>query len=324
MRLVVYLPALNEASTIGAVLETIPRRMAGVDTVVTVVIDDGSTDGTAEIAARCGAKVVRHPRNLGTGRAFVSGVSAGLKAGGDIIVSMDADGQFRGEDVEKLIAPIVAGDADVVLCSRFANRNMVGEMRWLKRTGNEFLTRAISWFAGVRFTDVSCGFRAISREAALHVDIHSDYEYIHESLLNWSRGGLTIAEVALPVLAERPVGESRIMSSVAKYAMRSAPVLLRAIRDHSPIKFFGILSLLVAAPSLAAGAYVSVHWLRTGETAPYTSFITLSVGGFVIAFMLVVVALLADLIGRLRLQLEELVYESRRERINRILTREEK
>ena len=133
MRLVVYLPALNEASTIGAVLETIPRRMAGVDTVVTVVIDDGSTDGTAEIAARCGAKVVRHPRNLGTGRAFVSGVSAGLKAGGDIIVSMDADGQFRGEDVEKLIAPIVAGDADVVLCSRFANRNMVGEMRWLKR-----------------------------------------------------------------------------------------------------------------------------------------------------------------------------------------------
>jgi glycosyltransferase involved in cell wall biosynthesis len=324
MRLVLYLPALNEAQTIGAVLDTIPKRIAGVDAISTIVIDDGSTDGTAEIAASRGAAVVRHPKNLGTGRAFVSGVSAGLRAGADIIVSMDADGQFRGEDVEKLIAPIVAGKADVVLCSRFADGNMVGEMRWLKRMGNDFLTRAISSFAGVRFTDVSCGFRAISREAALHVDIHSDYEYIHESLLNWSRGGLTITEVGLPVLAERPVGESRIMRSVVKYAMRSAPVLLRAIRDHSPIKFFGLLSLLVALPSLAAGVYVSIHWLRTGGTAPYTSLITLSVGGLLLGFILAVVALLADLIGRMRLQLEELVYESRRERLNQLPARERK
>ena len=317
MRLVVYLPALNEAKTIGAVLETIPKCIAGVDAVTTIVIDDGSTDGTSEIALQRGARVVRHAKNLGTGRAFVSGVSAGLRAGADIIVSMDADGQFRGEDVEKLIAPIVAGKADVVLCSRFADGNMVGDMRWLKRMGNEFLTRSISSFAGVRFTDVSCGFRAISREAALHVDIHSDYEYIHESLLNWSRGGLRITEVALPVLAERPVGESRIMRSVVKYAMRSAPVLLRAIRDHSPIKFFGLLSLLAAVPSVAAGIYVSVHWLRTGGTAPYTSLITLSVGGLLLAIILGVVALLADLIGRMRFQLEELVYESRRQRVDR-------
>src|SRR6478736_4872976 len=99
MRLVVYLPALNEAGTIGTVLDTIPKRITGVDSVMTVVIDDGSTDDTATIAAQHGARVVRHPKNLGTGRAFVSGVSAGLRAGADIIVSMDADGQFRGEDV---------------------------------------------------------------------------------------------------------------------------------------------------------------------------------------------------------------------------------
>jgi glycosyltransferase involved in cell wall biosynthesis len=312
MRVVVYLPALNEAETIGAVLDSIPKRIAGADSIQTIVIDDGSTDRTGEVATLHGATVRRHSKNLGTGRTFVSGVSAGLHAGADIIVSMDADGQFRGEDVEKLIAPIVAGKADVVLCSRFADGNMVGHMRWPKRAGNQFLTRAISSFAGVPFTDVSCGFRAISREAALRVDIHSNYEYIHESLLNWSRVGLTITEVALPVLAERPVGESRIMQSVLKYAMRSAPVLLRAIRDHSPIKFFGILSLLIALPSVAAGLYVSVHWFRTGGTAPYTSLITLSVGGLLLAFMLGVVALLADLIGRMRFQLEEMLYESRR------------
>ena len=318
MQLVVYLPALNEAETIGAVLDAIPKSIAGVESIRTIVIDDGSTDGTAEIARQHGASVVRHSQNLGTGRAFVSGVSAGLQAGADIIVSMDADGQFRGEDVATLIAPVVAGTADVVLCSRFADTNMVGHMSWPKRAGNQFLTRAISSFAGTRFTDVSCGFRAISREAALRVDIHSNYEYIHESLLNWSRVGLTIKEVALPVLAERPVGESRIMQSVVRYGMRSAPVLLRAIRDHSPIKFFGVLSFLIAIPSVAAGAYVSAHWVRTGGTAPYTSLITLSVGGLLLAFMLGVVALLADLIGRMRFQLEELVYQSRRERVDEL------
>ena len=103
--------------------------------------------------------------------------------------------------------------------------------------------------------------------------------------------------------------------------MRSAPVLLRAIRDHSPIKFFGVLSLLIALPSVAAGVYVSVHWVRTGGTAPYTSLITLSVGGLLLAFILGVVALLADLIGRMRFQLEELVYQSRRERVDQLTRR---
>jgi glycosyltransferase involved in cell wall biosynthesis len=297
MQLVVYLPALNEAETIGAVIDAIPKTLAGITSIQTIVIDDGSTDKTAEIAAAHGAAIVRHSQNLGTGKTFVSGVSAGLRAGADIIVSMDADGQFRGEDISKLIAPIMNGKSDVVLCSRFGAANMIGTMRWPKRLGNEFLTWAISMFAGTRFTDVSCGFRAISREAALRVDIHSNYEYIHEC----------------------PVGESRIMSSVIRYALRSAPVLLRAIRDHSPIKFFGTLSVLTAVLALVAGAYVSIHWLRTGQTAPYTSLITLSVGGLLLAFMLGVVALLADLIG---FQLEELVYDSRRARADSLRNRD--
>jgi glycosyltransferase involved in cell wall biosynthesis len=316
MKVVVYLPALNEAATIGAVLEGIPSRLPGIDVVRTIVVDDGSTDDTAAIAQRHGAMVVSHARNLGTGRAFVTGVSAALRAGADIIVSMDADGQFRGEDIGRLIAPIVAGRAQVVLCSRFADGNLIGDMSWPKRGGNALLTNAISWIAGTRFTDVSCGFRAMSREAALRVDIHSDYEYIHESLLNWSRVGLTIEEVALPVLAERPVGESRIMRSVIRYGMRSGPVLIRASRDYSPMKFFGILALAVLVPACVAGLFVAGHWLRTGETAPYTSLITLSVGGVLFGVLLGAVALLADLIGRLRFQLEEMLYESRRTRLD--------
>ncbi|MGE0866861.1 MAG: glycosyltransferase family 2 protein [Vicinamibacterales bacterium] len=316
MKVVVYLPALNEAETIGAVLDGIPSRLPGIESIRTIVVDDGSTDATGAIAQRHGAAVVQHRRNLGTGKTFVSGVSAALRAGADIIVSMDADGQFRGEDVARLIAPIREGRADVVLCSRFADGNLVGDMSWRKMAGNRLLTGAVSWIAGTRFTDVSCGFRAMSREAALRVDIHSDYEYIHESLLNWSRVGLTIEEVALPVLAERPVGESRIMRSVLRYAMRSGPVLIRATRDYSPMKFFGLLSLAALAPGLLAGLFVTLHWLRTGETAPYTSLITISVGGVLLGLLLGVVALLADLIARLRFQLEEMLYESRRSRLD--------
>jgi glycosyltransferase involved in cell wall biosynthesis len=111
MNVIVYLPALNEAETIGRVLDGIPSRLSGVESIRTIVVDDGSTDGTAQIAQRHGATVVRHSKNLGTGRTFVSGVSAALRAGADIIVSMDADGQFRGEDIAKLIEPIYAGRA---------------------------------------------------------------------------------------------------------------------------------------------------------------------------------------------------------------------
>jgi glycosyltransferase involved in cell wall biosynthesis len=260
--------------------------------------------------------VVRHPKNLGTGRTFVTGVSAALRAGADIIVSMDADGQFRGEDIAKLIAPIYEGRADVALCSRFADGNMIGSMPLAKRAGNAMLTRAISIIAGTPFTDVSCGFRAMSREAALRADVHSNYEYIHESLLNWRRLGMTIEEVALPVLAERPVGESRIMSSVWRYGIRSGPVLIRAIRDYNPMTFFGVFAVLAMAVSIPMGAFVTIHWLRTGETAPYTSLITLSVGGFLFGFLLGAVALLADLIGRVRFELEEMLYESRRSRLD--------
>jgi glycosyltransferase involved in cell wall biosynthesis len=232
MKVVVYLPALNEAETIAGVLDGIPRRIPGVEAIETLVVDDGSTDGTAAIAVQHGARVVRHDRNLGTGRTFVSGITAALEAGADIIVSMDADGQFRGADIATLIQPILDGDADVALCTRFSRHTLIGQMALLKRFGNHLLTRIISAIAGIPFTDVSCGFRAVSRKAALQVDIHSDFEYIHESLLNWTSQGLRIQEVSLSVLAERPAGTSRIMRSVVRYAYRYTPALMRALADH--------------------------------------------------------------------------------------------
>jgi glycosyltransferase involved in cell wall biosynthesis len=315
VKLAVYLPALNEAQTIGELLDAIPAAMPGVTSVAKIVIDDGSRDQTAVVAARHGAGVVQHPHNLGTGRAFMSGVRAGLAADADIIVSMDADGQFAPADIARLVAPIINGQADVVLCTRFGpNGTLSGTMPWSKRLGNRLLCWIINLTTRRAFTDVSCGFRAFTRDAALRVDIHSDFEYIHESLLTWNRFGERVVEVELPVKAERPIGESRIASSVADYGLRAAPVLIGAIRDYSPLKFFGSLALLVFVPAVLIGIGVFVHWWRTGETFPYTSFITVSVGGVLLGVLLGAVAMLADLIARLKFQVEEVLHDARRTR----------
>ena len=151
--------------------------------------------------------------------------------------------------------------ADVVLCTRFGpNSKLTGSMPPVKRFGNWLLCRLISMTVGERFTDVSCGFRAFTRDAAIRVDVHSDFEYIHESLLTWRRFGLRVVEVELPVRAEREVGESRIMSNVGYYAWRTLPVLIGAIRDYSPLKFFGSLSLFVFIVAMSLG-YVRVRAL---------------------------------------------------------------
>jgi glycosyltransferase involved in cell wall biosynthesis len=315
MRVAICLPAFNEAASIAGVLDGIPKSLPGVEAIDRIVVDDGSTDATAAIAQSHGAIVVRHAENRGTGSAFVSGVQTALRMGVDVIVTMDSDGQFDPRHIPILIAPLLRKDADVVLCTRFGKESLVGSMPWRKRAGNWLLSRTLSAITGQHLTDVSCGFRAFTTDAALRVDIHSNYEYIHESLLNWGRSGLRIQEISVSVLAERPVGASRVMASVARYAVQSAPVLIRAMRDYSPMKFFGALWLVTLLPALVLGMAVSVHWLRTGETAPYTSFIPLSVGGVVLAFLLGILALIADLIGRVRYQIEELLYESRKARV---------
>jgi glycosyltransferase involved in cell wall biosynthesis len=315
VKLAVYSPALNESATVGRLLDGIPAGMAGITSLTKIVVDDGSTDGTADVARQHGAQVVRHPRNLGTGRAFMSGVQASIATGADLIVSIDADGQFAPADIPALIAPILRNEADVVLCTRFGpNGKMSGSMPAIKRLGNWLLCRVISLTVGERFTDVSCGFRAFTRDAAIRVDVHSDFEYIHESLLTWRRFGLRVVEVELPVLAQREVGTSRIMSSVGYYAWRTLPVLIGALRDYSPMRFFGSVALLVFIIAMGLGTFVFAHWLRTGGTIPYTQFITVSVGGVLLSVLLGAVALLADLIARLKLQVEEILHASRQDR----------
>jgi hypothetical protein len=192
MKLAVYLPALNEAETIGEVLDGIPSAIPRITSITKIVVDDGSSDGTAAVAELHGAIVVRHPRNLGPGGFQV------WRAGRSCQRRGHHRRYGRGRpvpvrDLAALIAPIVNGEADVVLCTRFGpGSQLAGKMPPAKRLGNWLLCRIISFTVQQRLTDVSCGFRAFSRDAALGVDIRSDFEYAHESLLTWHRLALRL------------------------------------------------------------------------------------------------------------------------------------
>jgi glycosyltransferase involved in cell wall biosynthesis len=313
MKLVVTIPALNEEKTIAQVINGVPRRIPGVDEVEVIVVNDASTDRTAERAAMAGAIVVTLHNRPGLGKVFGTGFERAMRRGADIIVNIDGDGQFDSSDIAALIGPILDGEADFVTCSRFADPDLHPDMPKVKFWGNRVVTGIINWVCGgTRFTDVSCGFRAFNREAAYRLTLFGKFTYTQETFIDLFSKGLRMAEVPLRVRGVREHGKSRVASSIFKYATNSLPIILRAMRDIQPLKFFGGIAMLLFIPGAMLGGFVCTWYLMKDKTSPYTSLIP--IGGVLItlAFLLGVLALLADMLGRHRKISEELLYLARR------------
>src|SRR5687768_11285068 len=301
MKLVVTIPALNEAATIAQVVAGVPRKIRGFTDVEVIVLNDGSTDHTAEEATKAGALVVNLQNRPGLGKVFQTGLERAMRRGADVIVNIDGDGQFNPADIEKLVAPIIADEADFVTCTRFADPKLCPVMPVMKYYGNRAVTRIINWVCGgTNFTDVSCGFRAFNREAAYRLTLFRRFTYTQETFIDLFSKGLRIAEVPLCVRGVREHGKSRVASSIFKYATNSLPIILRAMRDIQPLKFFGGIALMLFIPGIVLGAFVTGYYFMEGRTTPYTSFITMSGVLIVLSFMLGVLALLADMLGRHR------------------------
>lgn len=311
--LAVIIPALNEEATIADVIGRIPRRIDGIESVEVIVIDDGSTDRTAEQARSSGAQVISHARNLGVGAAFCTGVRAALECNAEVVVNMDADGQFNPADIPKLLEPILFGGAEFVSCTRFADPELVPHMPRIKRWGNSMMTRLINRLAwSSKFTDVSCGFRAYTRDTLLRLNLMGDYTYTQETFLNLAAQRVKMVEVSLKVRGTRAVGRSRVAGSITKYVVHTVPIILRTLRDLRPLLFFGAIALAVLAVGLALGGFVFWHWLSTGQTTPYRSLLMGSGVCIVLGFLLVVLALIADMLKRQRRLLEESLYLARK------------
>lgn len=314
MHLVVVLPALNEDRTVGAVVRAVPRDIPGIDAVTVVVVDDGSTDGTVERARAAGAVVVSHPRNLGVGAAFATGIDAALRLGADAMVNMDADGQFNPKDIAKLVAPIVEGRAGFVSCTRFGDPRFEPKMPRLKRRGNAWMTALINAIVRPtpRFTDVSCGFRAYTRETLLRLNLFGQFTYTQETFIDLAAKRIAMVEVPLRVRGVRKYGESRVARSILRYAMQTSAIILRAVRDHRPLAFFGGIGAATLAFAALQLGFVGAHWIATGATSPFRSLIVTGGVTGIVGFMLLVLALLADMQGRQRTMLENVLYLSRK------------
>jgi len=320
-KLVVMMPALNEQKTIGQVIRSMPDQIDGVDEIQVLVVDDGSTDGTVVESEQAGATIISMGQHVGLGRVFRVGLDRALAEGADIVVNIDSDGQFNPGDIPRLIEPILEGRADFVTCTRFSNPGRVEGMPWAKYWGNQAVTGIVNWICGNRngskFTDVSCGFRAFSREAICRLTLFGSFTYTQETFIDLHSKSMRIAEVPLEVRGQREHGESRIASSLWRYGINSALIMLRAMRDTKPLKFFGGISAMLGVTGFACGMFLLVHYLLEGRTSPYTSLVTITGVLVVLSFILLVLALLADMIGRHRKVTEELLYWSRKNQTRR-------
>ena len=312
MKLIVQIPALNEERTIAEVIARIPRPIPGIDAIGVVVVDDGSTDRTGEIARGAGAEVVRHEKPRGVGAAFRSGLEASSRLGADIIVTIDADGQFNPEDIPKLVEPILRGEAEFVTASRFKDPALVPEMPPMKRWGNDVIARWISRIIRKKFDDVSCGFRAYSRNAYLRLVLLGEFTYTHETFICLAYARVPMAEVPLVVRGVREHGKSRVANNLFRYASRTASIILRTYRDYQPLRFFGYLAASQFLLATGFLGFLAQHWLRTGGFTPhkwagFTGVFFLTTG--LILFLL---GVLAEMLDRIRVTQEETLFRVRR------------
>lgn len=306
MKLVVFSICLNESKTIAELLNRILSQIEGIDEIVKMVVDDGSTDNTVQIAKGHGAIVFENITQKRLAHSFQFAINKALEMGADLAVNIDGDLQFKPEEIPNLVKPILDGKADFVAGNRFHDLRPQ-DMSVGKYYGNKLGAYVISRLARKQFQDVTCGFRAYGREAMLNMNINSKYTYTQESFQLMANKKLNIVQV--PVSIKYYEGrKSRVVSGIMSFITVSAFNILRAFRDFAPIKFFGWLAILPFLLGLMCLIFFLGHWLTTGEFSPY-KFVGFT-GIYLVTLGLIVAlfAILSDMLGRMLNNQEKILY----------------
>jgi glycosyltransferase involved in cell wall biosynthesis len=309
MKLIIQIPCLNEEATLPATLRALPRAVPGFDVVETLVIDDGSTDRTAETARRLGVDhVVVLPRHQGLAGAFRTGLDASLRLGADVIVNTDADNQYDARDLARLVQPILEGRADMVVGDRRVQevRRFSMIKKLLHRLGDTVMER----LSGIELLDSTSGFRAYSREAALRLNVFSKFTYTLETLIQAGKKNLAVAHV--PVGVNEQTRESRLFPSLWFYLKRSASTMVRIYAMYEPLKVFTYLGAVVGG----VGGLLVLRFLYyfLFAEAPVGRVQSLLVGATLMAMglMLGLIGIVSDLMAANRLLIEDIQYRIRR------------
>jgi len=307
-KLIIQIPCYNEEDVLPTTLAALPREVTGVETVEWLVVDDGSTDRTAAVAKGAGVDhLIRFPRHQGLAKAYVAGLEAAVRAGADIIVNTDADNQYCADDTSKLIAPILAGEAEIVVGARpiKGSTHFSFRRRVLQRLGS-WVTRRIS---KTDIPDAPSGFRAVSRDAAMKIHVFNDYTYTIETIIQAGQKGMAITSV--PIRTNETLRPSRLVKSAVGYINRQILTMLRIFMTYQPFRFFAIPGVILFVTGLLISMRFLYFYLTEGGAGHVQSLI-LSALLMGTGFFLAIVGLLADLISVNRKLLESLDWRLKR------------
>lgn len=308
MKLIIQIPCFNEQDTLALVIADLPRALPGVDQIELLVVDDGSSDRTAEVARQLGVHhVVRLRRNRGLARAFRTGLEVALAAGADIIVNTDADNQYLGEDVARLVEPILDGRADMVVGDRGVAvlEHFSPLKRLLQRWGSWVVGRA----AGIPIPDATSGFRALTREAALQLTVLGDYTYTLETLIQ--AGARRMSVIFVPVRTNPQTRQSRLVRSIPSFVLLSAVTILRFYTMYRPLRVFGRIGAALVAGGVLLGLRFLYFLWQGGGAAGHIQSLILAAILTIVGFQVLLIGLIADLVSLNRKMLEEAVYRVR-------------
>jgi glycosyltransferase involved in cell wall biosynthesis len=309
MKLIIQIPCLNEEATLPATIADLPREIPGIDEIELLVVDDGSTDSTVEVARECGVEhIVRLTNNKGLAAGFQAGLDACLKLGADVVVNTDADNQYRGSDVPKLVAPIVAGEADMVVGDRQVSQidHFSGSKKGLQRLGSWVVRR----LSGTEVSDATSGFRAYNREAALQLLVVDNFTYTLESLIQ--AGKMLVAVDEVDIGTNPKTRESRLFASTGAYVRRNAPAILRIYARYEPLRAFATAGLVVLVGALAAWMPFLIDWIFNGDSDGHVQSLILGAVLFIAAVQLFALGVIGDLLAGQRVMTQRVFERVRR------------
>jgi len=302
VKLIIQIPCLNEELSLPITLEDLPKQIEGIDSIETLIIDDGSTDKTVEVAKKLGVHhVLQFTNNKGLAKAFISGINQSLKLGADIIVNTDADNQYFGGDIVKLIQPILKKDADIVVGDRQVEtiRHFSPVKIFLQKFGS-WVVRQLS---GTEIPDATSGFRAYSRDAALQLNVVSDFTYTIETIISAGKKNLAIAHI--PVKTNTKLRESRLFPSIRVYLQRSLVTMLKVYSMYRPLRLFTLAGGTTFLLGFAIGCRY-LFFFFMGQTEGHIQSLILSAILLIVGFQIIMMGIAAELISVNRQLLEDI------------------
>src|SRR5690348_2695715 len=302
MKLIIQIPCLNESATLGAALATLPRTVEGFDAVEWLVVDDGSTDGTAELARQLGVDhVIRHPVNRGLATAFMTGIDAALRCDADVIVNTDADNQYEAADIPLLVQPILEHRADMVIGARPIAQTE--HFSWIKKQLQHLGSWAVRLASKTDVADAPSGFRAMTRETAMRLNVFNAYTYTLETIIQAGLSNLTV--ISVPIRTNPDLRPSRLVRSIPNYVKRSLLTILRVFVIYRPLTLFMWISVALTAAGVALGVRY-LTFFAAGNGSGHVQSLILAALCIMLGAMSFMIGLVADLIATNRKLMEQI------------------